>query len=202
MLTTVLIVLGGYLLGSVPFGYVVPRLARRGDIRTVGSGNVGASNVFRNYGKRLGITVAVLDALKGFAPALAGVELSGDWTGLLAGAAAMIGHARPIWLGFAKGGKMVATAGGATFALAPFAALVCLALWIVVFVLLRYASVASIVASAALPAAFIVFGASWPVVGFGGVAALGVFALHRANIGRLRKGTEPRFRGLRSLRPA
>ncbi len=189
----VLIVLGGYLLGSIPFGYVLPRLVRGDDIRRQGSGNVGASNVWRAYGPSLGVPVALLDVAKGFVPALVGLEIGGDWVGVLAGAAAMIGHARPVFLGFSKGGKMVATAGGVAFALAPLAALVCLAVWIVTFALLRYASLASMVTASALPLLCLAFGASWPIVGFTAVAALGVLALHRHNIRRLLAGTEPRF---------
>jgi acyl phosphate:glycerol-3-phosphate acyltransferase len=188
-----LIVLGGYLLGSIPFGFVLPRLVRGDDVRRHGSGNVGASNVWRAYGRSLGIPVALLDVAKGFVPALVGVLIGGDWVGVLAGAAAMVGHARPVFLGFSKGGKMVATAGGVAFALAPLAALGCLVLWLAVFVVSRYASAASLVAAGALPLLSLAFGASWPIVGFGALAALGVVVLHRQNIGRLLSGTEPRF---------
>ena len=193
MTTDVLIVLGGYLLGSIPFGYVIPRLVRGDDVRRQGSGNVGASNVWRAYGPSLGVPVALLDVAKGFVPALVGLEIGGDWVGVLAGAAAMVGHARPVYLGFSKGGKMVATAGGVAFALAPLAALVCLAVWLVTFALLRYASLASMITAFALPLVCLAFGASWPIVGFTAVAALGVLALHRHNIRRLLAGTEPRF---------
>jgi len=189
----VLVVVGAYLLGSVPFGYLLPRLVRGDDIRGRGSGNVGASNVWRVYGRSLGIPVALLDIAKGFAPALVGLAVGGDWVGVIAGAAAMVGHARPIFLGFGRGGKMVATAGGVAFALAPLAAAVCLALWIVVFALVRYASLASIVTAIALPFACLAFGSSWPIVGFGAAAALGVAVLHRHNVGRLLAGTEPKF---------
>ena len=143
MLVDVLIVVGAYLLGSIPFGYLLPRLVRGEDVRTRGSGNVGASNVWRVYGRSLGVPVALLDVAKGFVPALVGLEVGGDWVGVLAGAAAMIGHARPVFLGFGKGGKMVATAGGVAFALAPLVAAICLVLWLVVFALFRYASLAS-----------------------------------------------------------
>jgi glycerol-3-phosphate acyltransferase PlsY len=190
-----LIVLGGYLLGSIPFGYVIPRLVRGDDVRRHGSGNVGASNVWRVYGRSLGIPVALLDVAKGFVPALVGLELGGDWVGVLAGAAAMVGHARPVYLGFSKGGKMVATAGGVAFALAPLAALVCLGVWVVVFAVFRYASLASMVTAAALPFACLVFGASWPVVVFAAIAAIGVLVLHWHNIRRLLAGSEPRFTG-------
>jgi len=191
--TDVAIVVAGYLLGSVPFGYVLPRLVRGEDIRRRGSGNVGATNVWRVYGRSLGVPVALLDVAKGFVPAALGLWLGGDWVGVLAGAAAMIGHARPLFLGFSKGGKMVATAGGVAFALAPLAAACCLVLWLVTFAAFRYASVSSMLAAVALPVLCYVFGASWPIVGFTSVAALGVLALHRQNVRRLLAGTEPRF---------
>jgi glycerol-3-phosphate acyltransferase PlsY len=189
-----LIVVGAYLVGSIPFGYLVPRLVRGDDIRAHGSGNIGASNVFRVYGRALGIPVALLDVAKGFVPALVGLEVGGAWVGVLAGAAAMAGHARPIWLGFTKGGKMVATAGGVSFALAPLAAAGCLLVWIVVFALTRYASVASLVTAFALPILCLLVGAGWPVVAFAAVSCVGVFVLHAPNIRRLVAGTEPKFR--------
>ena len=192
-MTDALIVLGGYLLGSVPFGYLLPRLLRGEDVRRRGSGNVGASNVWRVYGRSLGVPVAVLDVAKGFVPAAVGLWLGGDWVGVLAGAAAMIGHARPVFLGFSKGGKMVATAGGVALALAPLAAIACLVAWLVAFAAFRFASLASIVAAVALPVLCYAFGASWPIVGFTSIAAVGVLALHRQNIRRLLAGTEPRF---------
>jgi acyl phosphate:glycerol-3-phosphate acyltransferase len=188
-----LAVLGGYLLGSLPFGYWVPRLVRREDIRTKGSGNVGASNVFRVYGRSLGIPVALLDVAKGFAAASVGLWAGGALIGVLAGAAAMIGHARPIFLRFQKGGKMVATAGGATFALAPLTAVICIAVWIVVFLVTRYASLASILTALALAVLVVVLDYPWPIVVFGIAGAAAVIALHRQNIRRLRGRTEHRF---------
>jgi glycerol-3-phosphate acyltransferase PlsY len=194
VLADVLLVVAGYLIGSIPSGVLVVRVARGEDIRAQGSGNIGATNVWRTYGKSLGIPVAVLDAAKGFGPALVGSLVGGDWVGVLAGAAAMLGHARPVYLGFSKGGKMVATAGGVTLALAPLAAVTCLAVWIVTFAILRYASVASIVTAAALPVFCFLYGAPRPVVGFAAVAAVAVIALHHQNMRRLFAGTEPRFR--------
>ena len=193
MLVDVLIVVGAYLLGSIPFGYVLPRLVRGEDVRTRGSGNVGASNVWRVYGRSLGVPVALLDVAKGFVPAFIGLEVGGDWVGVLAGAAAMIGHARLVFLGFGKGGKMVATAGGVAFALAPLVAAICLVVWLVVFALFRYASLASMVTASALPLLCVAFGSSWPIVGFTALAAVGVVLLHRHNLRRLLAGTEPRF---------
>lgn len=193
MLVDVLLVLAGYLVGSIPFGVVLVRLLKGQDIRKVGSGNIGATNVWRTYGRSLGLPVALLDVAKGCGPALAGLLIGNAWVGVLAGVAAMLGHARPIYLRFAKGGKMVATAGGVAFALAPLAALACLVLWLAIFKLLRYSSVASMLTSVALPFLCWAFGASWPVVGFGAFACLGVLVLHRPNIQRLARGTEPRF---------
>jgi acyl phosphate:glycerol-3-phosphate acyltransferase len=191
--TDVLAVLGGYLLGSLPFAYWVPRLLRGEDIRERGSGNVGASNVFRVYGRELGVPVALLDVAKGFAAASLGLWVGGPLVGVLAGAAAMVGHARPIFLRFERGGKMVATAGGATFALAPLAAFCCIGVWLVVFLLTRYASLASIVTALALAVLVVVLGYPWPIVVFGVAGAAAVIAVHRENIRRLVRGGEHRF---------
>jgi glycerol-3-phosphate acyltransferase PlsY len=188
-----LAVLGGYLLGSMPFGYWVPRLVRGEDIRTKGSGNVGASNVFRVYGRSLGVPVAALDLAKGFAAASLGLWVGGPLIGVLAASAAMIGHARPVFLGFQKGGKMVATAGGATFALAPLAAAICVLTWLVVFFVTRYASLASILTAVALAILVVVLDYPWPIIAFGISGAAAVIALHRQNIRRLVGGTEHRF---------
>jgi len=185
-------------LGSLPFGYWVPRLVRGEDIRTKGSGNVGASNVFRVYGRSLGVPVALLDLAKGFAAASLGLWAGGALIGVLAGAAAMFGHSRPVFLGFQKGGKMVATAGGATLALAPLAAFICIGVWLVTFLLTRYASLASIVTAVALVVLVLALGYPWPIVAFGIAGASAVIFLHRGNIRRLLGGTEHRFELRRS----
>ncbi|MBA3434059.1 MAG: glycerol-3-phosphate 1-O-acyltransferase PlsY [Actinobacteria bacterium] len=177
----------------MPFGYWLPRVFRGEDIRTRGSGNVGATNVFRVYGRRLGIAVALLDLAKGFVAGLLGLWAGGALVGVLAGAAAMIGHARPIFLRFERGGKMVATAGGATLALAPLAALCCVGIWLVVFLLGRYASLASIATAFALALLVFLFDYPWPVLAFGVAGAAAVIFLHRHNIRRLVGGTEHRF---------
>jgi acyl phosphate:glycerol-3-phosphate acyltransferase len=189
----VLIVLAGYAVGSIPFGVVLVRLLRGEDIRLQGSGNIGATNVWRTYGRRLGLPVALFDVAKGCGPALAGLLVAGPWVGVAAGIAAMLGHARPLYLRFARGGKMVATAGGVAFALAPLAALCCLVLWLAIFAVGRFSSVASMLSAASLPLLCWATGAPGPVIGFGGATFLGVIALHRANIRRLIEGTEPRF---------
>lgn len=188
-----LAVLGGYLLGSLPFGYWLPRIFRGEDIRTTGSGNVGASNVFRVYGRRLGVAVALLDLGKGFAAALLGLWAGGALIGVLAGAAAMLGHARPVFLRFQKGGKMVATGGGVAFALAPLAAFCCIGVWLVAFLLTRYASLASILTAITLAALVVLFGYQWPILAFGVAGAAAVILMHRQNIRRLVAGTEHRF---------
>ena len=185
-------VAAGYLCGSLTFGYWLVRIFRGEDIRTKGSGNVGATNVWRVYGPRLGLPAALLDTAKGFAPAFAGTVVVGHGTGVLAGAAAMLGHWRPIFLGFQKGGKMVATAGGAFLGVAPLVGAVGAGLWILVFVLTRYASVASMIAAVSLPLWAWLFGYPWPVIAFGVAAGVGVVFLHRANIARLARGEESR----------
>jgi len=176
----------------MPWGYWLPRLLRGVDIRTLGSGNPGATNVWRALGFKFGIAVALLDIAKGAAAALLGLWLGGDLVGVLAGVAAMIGHWRPLFLGFARGGKIVATTGGVALAIAPLAALSAAAVWIAVFFLTRYASLASIASAVSLPLWALLYGASWPVVAFTAGAALAILVLHRANIRRLLSGEEHR----------
>jgi acyl phosphate:glycerol-3-phosphate acyltransferase len=193
-MTFAAIVAFGYLLGSCPWGYWLVRLFRHEDIRKQGSGGTGGSNVWRAYGPKLGIPVIVLDVLKGFVPALLGVVYVSSLCGILAGAAAMVGHARPLFLGFSKGGKMVATAGGVLFAVAPWVALPIGAIWIGTFAIFRYPSVASIVSAIALPFAAALIGYDTTVVVFTAIAAVAIVWLHRGNLRRLRAGTENRVR--------
>lgn len=189
----VLLILSGYLLGSMPWGYWLPRLVTGANIRTVGSGNTGAANVWRTQGFKLGLSVALLDVAKGFAAALLGLWLGNELIGLLAGIAALIGHWRPLFMGFARGGKIVATTAGVALALAPLATLAMAAVWIVTFLVTRYTSVASLLSAATLPLFAVLFGASWFVVAFTVGAAVAIFVLHRANIARLLNRTENRF---------
>lgn len=184
----------GYLAGSIPTGYWLVRLLKHEDIRKVGSGNIGATNVWRTYGARYGVPVMLADTLKGFVPALLATHYAGPLAGVLAGGAAMLGHWRPLFMGFAKGGKAVATCGGAFLAVAPVVGGIGLLVWIVTFALFRYASVASIVAALSLPVAAVLLHEPWPVIAFAALAALAVLVLHRQNISRLRAGTETRFR--------
>jgi glycerol-3-phosphate acyltransferase PlsY len=186
----------GYLLGSCPWGYWLVRVFKHEDIRKVGSGNIGATNVWRTYGRWYGVPVVLLDTLKGFVPALLGMLFVSPphLAAICAGAAAMLGHWRPLFLRFAKGGKMVATCGGVFFGVAVWVALTGLLAWLVTFLLFRYASLASIVAGISLPVMAAVYGYPMPVVVFGAGAAVAILYLHRTNLRRLRAGTEHRFR--------
>lgn len=177
----------------MPWGYWLPRVFAGVDIRTLGSGNAGATNVWRTLGFKLGLAVALLDVAKGAAAALLGLWLGGDLVAVLAGVAAMIGHWRPLFLGFARGGKTVATTGGVALALATLPALAAGGVWIAVFFLTRYASLASIMAAVSLPLFAFLFGESWPVLVFTAGAALAIIVLHRSNIRRLLTRTEPKI---------
>jgi glycerol-3-phosphate acyltransferase PlsY len=190
-----------YLVGAIPFGLLISR-AKGVDIRKVGSGNIGATNVFRSVSKTLGILTFVADALKGWGPAwvfpLVVAKVSGaacpGGLGLAYGALAIVGHTWPVYLGF-KGGKGVATSAGALIGIAPAATGVGLLCWVVVFASSRYVSLASIVA------AVTVAGAAWVMyrgAGLGLPVALTVLSAlivwrHKANIRRLLDGTEHRF---------
>jgi glycerol-3-phosphate acyltransferase PlsY len=187
------LVILGYLLGSCPWGYWLVRLFRHEDIRTQGSGNVGASNVWRVYGRRLGIPVVTLDVVKAFVPAYLGVHEVSYLCGVVAGSAAMLGHWRPLFLGFKRGGKMVACGGGAMIAIAPWVALIASVIWLVVFLATRYASVASMAAGIPLPVVAYLLGYPISVVVFLTVGTAAVIVLHRPNLRRLRAGTETRF---------
>src|SRR5450830_1108770 len=132
MSTAVLLVLAGYLAGSIPFGYWLVRLLRGEDVRRCGSGNIGGTNVWRCFGARYGLAVVLFDVLKGFVPALIASLTHGSLVAVLAGAAAMLGHWRPLFMRFRRGGKMVATCGGAAIGIAPFVAVVGMAVWALV----------------------------------------------------------------------
>ena len=193
-MTTLLLVAAGYLLGSMPWGYWLPWLFKHDDIRRHGSGNIGGTNVWRVFGWRLGLPVVMLDTLKGFAPALVATLMVSPLAGVLAGSAAMLGHWRPLFLRWQRGGKVVATAGGAFLGVAPVVGAVGAGVWIVVFLVFRYASLASIAAALSVPVAAVLLGEPWPVIAFASGAAAAVLVLHRANIARLRAGTENRFK--------
>jgi glycerol-3-phosphate acyltransferase PlsY len=191
---TALLVAAGYVLGSMPWGYWLPRLVKRDDIRRHGSGNIGGTNVWRVYGWRLGLPVVLLDTAKGFVPALVATLMVSHLAGVLAGAAAMLGHWRPMFLRWRRGGKVVATCGGAFLGIAPVIGAVGAGVWIAVFLIFRYASLASIVGALSLPVAAVLLDEPWPVIAFAAGAAAAVLVLHRQNIARLRAGTDNRFR--------
>ena len=196
-----MVAVAAYLLGSIPTGFLVAR-AKGIDIRTVGSGNIGATNVFRIVGKPAGIFVLLMDALKGFAACWWLVNLvvqlfsitpgEIDCLRIIAGVAVVLGHNYTCWLKF-KGGKGIATSAGVLAALVPLAMLICLAVWVILFALTRYASVASIVAAFGLPFAAWFTTHDWTLTLVTG--ALGALAIykHKANIVRLRNGTEKRI---------
>ena len=205
MLTILLLTAVGYFLGSLPTGYIAGRIAGV-DIRTVGSGNVGATNVTRALGKRFGYPVFVLDFGKGLAAvsiasaSAKAAQMSPNQAGFCVAAAAVasvIGHSYPVWLAF-RGGKGVATSIGILFGIEWLAALIVCAVWLIVFQISRYVSLASIAAALALPLAMVAMFLSnrlnTPVfVYFSlGLSAI-VIIRHRSNLSRLLSGTEPRF---------
>ncbi|MGA9761825.1 MAG: glycerol-3-phosphate 1-O-acyltransferase PlsY [Gaiellaceae bacterium] len=191
--TALLLVLAGYLAGSIPFGYWLVRVVRGQDIRRLGSGNIGGTNVWRSFGARFGLPVVLFDIMKGFVPALVASLTHGSLVAVLAGAAAMLGHWRPLFMRFRRGGKLVATCGGAVFGIAPLVAVVGLAVWGLVFLAGRYASLASILAALSLVPAAILLGEDLSVIVFMAAGALAIIWLHRANIVRLVHGEEHRF---------
>ncbi len=185
-----------YLLGSIPFGYLLVRFFRKQDIRTTGSGNIGATNVLRSGSKSLGIATLLLDLGKAFLAVKIAQHLAPDNYDLavLTAIAAILGHVFPVWLGF-RGGKGVASGLGVFLALTPGSAACILAVFAVVFLLSRYVSLASIIASAALPLfAFYFVPTHTPIViaGFLFIPAL-IIVKHHQNIRRLLAGTENRF---------
>jgi len=181
----------GYLLGSIPFGLIITRFAGTGDIRSQGSGNIGATNVLRTGRKGLAAATLIGDMLKGAAAVLIVHRLWGDDAALLAGLAAVLGHVFPVWLRF-KGGKGVATYIGVLIAVAwPVAAAYGL-IWAVIAALTRYSSLSGLIACAATPALLWWLGDGKAALLFVALSAL-VFVMHRANIARLIAGTEAKI---------
>lgn len=189
-----------YLLGSIPFGYLVAKW-RGVDIRRHGSGNIGATNVLRVLGKRYGYVVFICDALKGFIPVHLARLLV--WSHpfqdpyvlpIIAAVCAILGHSFPVWLRF-SGGKGVATSAGACLALMPWATLIVALVWSAAFFAFRFVSLASIAAAVALPVSlfFLPWTRDAVLVGFAMSIALLVIFRHRENIRRLLAGSEPRF---------
>ena len=181
-----------YLAGSIPFGLIFAWLAGAGDVRKVGSGNIGATNVLRTGNRLAAMATLFCDAAKGWLA----VAIAGDYFGMqvfpaLAGLGAFLGHLYPVWLGF-KGGKGVATFIGIAFALAWPAGLMICASWLAVARAFRYSSLAALIAAAAAPVYFLILGATLFAALMAVLAGL-IFLTHRDNIARLASGTEPRI---------
>jgi glycerol-3-phosphate acyltransferase PlsY len=204
MVTLAVVIVGSYLLGSIPFGYLAGRFAGI-DIRIAGSGNIGATNVVRVLGKRYGYPVFALDFLKGFGAVKLSMFIATSpppyWNspqtfGVIAALCSVLGHSYPPLLKF-KGGKGVATAAGALLALMPVAALIGAAVWILIFWATRYVSLASVTAAVLLPIVIVMI--SWGdentkiIFYFSVCLAAVVIWRHRSNLSRLMRGTEPRF---------
>lgn len=195
-MTLFLLVAVGYLLGSIPFGVILTRLFGAGDLRQIGSGNIGATNVLRTGRKGLAAATLVLDGAKGAVAVLLArhfVPELGDHAAMIAGAAAMIGHCYPVWLRF-RGGKGVATLLGLALALAWPIGLVFALVWIGTVLLARISSLGGMLGAVSAPIAALAFGYPVYAVGLAGLAVI-VLWRHRENIARLRAGTEPRIGG-------
>ena len=185
----------GYLIGSIPFGLLLTKAAGMGDVRSIGSGNIGATNVLRTGNKGLAVATLVLDLAKGLAPVVIAGQLWGEIAMAFAAGAAVLGHCFPVWLGF-KGGKGVATNAGVSFGLAWPIGLAYAFVWLSVLAIFRVSSLAGMAAVVAAAAAAPLFGYPqfFPVLA--AIAVLIIY-LHRANITRLMKGDEPKVGGSR-----
>lgn len=183
----------GYLIGSIPFGLLLTKAAGMGDVRSIGSGNIGATNVLRTGNKGLAVATLVLDLAKGLAPVVIAGQLWGEIAMAFAAGAAVLGHCFPVWLGF-KGGKGVATNAGVSFGLAWPIGLAYAFVWLSVLAIFRVSSLAGMAAVVAAAAAAPLFGYPqfFPVLA---AIAVVIIYLHRANITRLMKGDEPKVGG-------
>ena len=197
--TVILAALGGYLLGSVPFGLVITRALGLGDLRQIGSGNIGATNVLRTGNKGAALATLLLDSGKGAIAVLLARWLGGESAALVAGAAAFLGHLFPVWLGF-RGGKGVATFIGTALALFWPVGLIACGLWLASAALTRISSLSALVAATGAPVMALVFGLRGLALALGFMAVL-IYVRHRANIQRLLAGTEPRIGGGGGPRP-
>jgi len=187
--------LASYLVGAIPTSYLVVRLVKGQDLRQLGSGNLGATNLYRVLGWRYAVPVALFDMLKGAVPVLVFAPRagSGAMIALGLGAAAVLGHVFPIFLGF-RGGKGVATGAGVVLGLAPLAFLAAFMTWALVVKLSGYVSLGSVLAAAVLPpAVYLLHPNRRPMIGLFVLLATLIIVLHRKNIGRLLSGTENRF---------
>ncbi|MEG3638162.1 glycerol-3-phosphate 1-O-acyltransferase PlsY [Magnetococcus sp. PR-3] len=191
--TALLAIFGAYLLGAIPFGLVIARLWGAGDIRTQGSGNIGATNVLRTAGKLPGLLTLILDIGKGAMATAVGIGLFG-WESPITAAMALLsfmGHLFPIYLGF-KGGKGVATGLGVFLMLTPMVGLLAVASWIIAAVLFRISSLSALLAFALMPVFQYLYGTQ-PAMVVAAIVVPTVFWKHRQNIQRILAGTEPRI---------
>jgi acyl phosphate:glycerol-3-phosphate acyltransferase len=188
---TLALTLAAYLLGSIPFGVLIARALGLGDLRAIGSGNIGATNVLRTGHRGAAAATLLLDAAKGAVAVLAARALAGETAAMLAGLAAFLGHLFPVWLNF-RGGKGVATFLGVTLALSWPAGLAACATWLATALVTRYSSLAALVAAAATPV-WLALAGGRDAVWLGLALAALVFVRHHANIRRLLAGTEPRI---------
>jgi len=191
-LTYALAALGGYVLGSIPFGLLLTRAAGLGDIRNVGSGNIGATNVLRTGRKDIAFATLILDAGKAAVALLAARYFWGAEAGFIAGGAAFIGHCYPVWLKF-KGGKGVATFFGVLAAALWQVGLIAGAAWLITAFALRYSSLGALIAAITAPIAAVLLDQGAWAIGFCAVLAALIYWRHRANIARLLKGEEPKI---------
>lgn len=198
MKTWLIILAIAYLLGSIPFGYILVLVFRKEDIRTTGSGNIGATNVARSGAKGLGLLTLLLDCSKAFAAVMIAKHFAPGSLDLpiLAAVAAILGHMFPVWLGF-RGGKGVASALGVYLALSWPSALAALAIFLVVFLLTRYVSLASIIGAIVLPVVFLKLTTDHSNIAIGSIVFLSLLVIvkHHANISRLLQGKESKFGG-------
>jgi len=186
------VLLAGYLLGSIPFGLLLTRLAGAGDIRTIGSGSIGATNVLRTGRWGLAAATVLLDGGKGAVAVLLGISVAGYDAGYIAGVLAVVGHVFPVWLRF-RGGKGVATGFGVLIAANPVLALVCAAIWLAVAWFVRISSAAALAASALAPVIAAILQVPFTLLLCTTIVAALIWQRHKDNIARLVAGTEPRI---------
>ncbi len=190
--TLILAALLAYLFGSIPFGLIITQAMGLGDIRKIGSGNIGATNVLRTGRKGPAAATLLLDALKGAAAVLLGFYAAGDVGVLVCGVMAVLGHLFPVWLKF-RGGKGVATGLGVLIAASPLSGLACCAIWAITAKLLKMSSASALAALLAAPFLVWAISGSGPLILLAAITAALVWARHHENIARLLAGTEPRI---------
>lgn len=190
-MSTALWIIIGYLIGSIPFGIVITRALGLGDLRSIGSGNIGATNVLRTGHKGAALATLLLDSGKGAVAVLLARHFGGETAGIAAGAAAFLGHCFPVWLGF-RGGKGVATFLGTLIAMYWPVGLIACAIWLVVALISRMSSLSALVAAASAPVVALLLGQGLVALAALFMATL-IFQRHHANIARLISGTEPKI---------